>query len=278
MTIVSQSFAQEPSNTLTGNHYASSQQKTYENVSRDNIYVRTPQEQDIRTATVVDYAQPSPNSDSSPMRLPFSTLAIDPCGDGSSQFTLESQGVRWRNFPVTYAIDTINSGVDSTAARNAVIDVFEEFDKYIPGQAFSLTSDFNAAKIKFKWEFIDGPFNQAGFASYSFTLPDRTLTAATITLDSGENWFVSPIDSCSSVGSSLDIQNVASHELGHAVGLGHVTDNLLTMHPTSFAGETLKRTLGTGDIVGMDFLYQSWSAWTYLGASARANADPVSSP
>ena len=62
-------------------------------------------------------------------------------------------------------------------ARNAVIDAFEEFDKYIPGQAFSPTSDFNVPPIfNSNWEFIDGPFNQAGFAEYSFTLPDRTLT------------------------------------------------------------------------------------------------------
>ncbi|MFZ0556953.1 MAG: hypothetical protein WAM26_16855 [Nitrososphaeraceae archaeon] len=56
---------------------------------------------------------------------------------------------------MTYAIDTTNSGVDPTAARNSVIQTFEEFDKYVPGEAFTLVNDFNAAKIKFRWQFID---------------------------------------------------------------------------------------------------------------------------
>ena len=58
--------------------------------------------------------------------------SADPCGDGSNQFATESGGVRWQTFPVTYAIDTTNSGVDPTAARNSVIQTFEEFDKYDP--------------------------------------------------------------------------------------------------------------------------------------------------
>jgi predicted Zn-dependent protease len=166
---------------------------------------------------------------------------------------------------VTYAIDTTSSGIDPNAARNAVISTFEEFDKYIPGEAFILINDFNAAKIKFRWQFIDGQFGQAGFASFSFTTPGLALTSATITLDSGESWFVSPIHRCNSIGGSLDIQNVASHELGHAVGLGHVNEKLLTMIPTSFAGETLKRSLGNGEQAGMNFLYPPGNTWTSYG-------------
>jgi predicted Zn-dependent protease len=235
-----------------------------------------PSKEEIKTVTIVDYAEPT-----SPARLeaPFSTLSVDPCGEGSNQFATESGGVRWRTFPVTYAVDTTNSGVDINAARNAIIQTFEELDKYIPGDAFNLISDFNSAKIKFRWQLIDGQFGQAGFASFSFTTPGLVLTSATITLDSGENWFVSPVHRCNSIGSSLDLQNVAAHELGHAVGLGHVTDNLLTMYPTSFAGETLKRSLGNGDRAGMNFLYpagNTWaSSWTSLGGGLRDNTKLV---
>jgi predicted Zn-dependent protease len=49
--------------------------------------------------------------------------------------------------------------------------------------------------------------------------------------------------------------NIAMHEIGHAIGLGHVTDKLLIMYPVSMAGETLKRILGNGDKIGVDFLY-----------------------
>jgi predicted Zn-dependent protease len=235
-----------------------------------------PSKEEIKTVTIVDYAEPT-----SPARLesPFFTLSTDPCGEGSNQFATQSGGIRWQTFPVTYAIDTTNSGVDSNTARNAVIQTFEEVDKYIPGDAFALISDFNSAKIKFRWQFIDGQFGQTGFASFSFTTPGLALTSATITLDSGENWFVSPVHRCNSTGSSLDIQNVASHELGHAVGLGHVTDNLLTMYPTSFAGETLRRSLGNGDRAGMSFLYpagNTWtSSWTSLSGGLMNSTDPT---
>ena len=59
-------------------------------------------------------------------------------------------------------------------------------------------------------------------------------------------------------------------ELGHAVGLGHVTDNLLTMHPTSFAGETLEAFIRNRRHRwnGL-FISAAGQRRTYLGASAR---------
>ena len=60
---------------------------------------------------------------------------------------------------------------------------------------------------------------------------------------------------------------MASHELGHSVGLGHVSNNLLTMFPTSFAGETLKRSLGNGDKAGLSFLHPVGRYMVKLGIS-----------
>ena len=231
------------------------------------------QEPETKTVTIVDYAEPAP---ASRLNGSFIASATDPCGDGTNQFTTNNGGVRWRSFPVTYAIDTANSGVDPTTARNAVIDAFEEFDTYMPGQAFQLTNDYDAATIKFTWSFLDGNLGQVGQASYTYNPSTLTLLSAVITLDSGDNWFVSSVQSCGSAGSFLDIQNVGAHELGHAVGLGHVSDNLLTMYPTSFTGETLKRSLGNGDKAGLNQLYgPSWSSWVSIGGNVRANSDPV---
>lgn len=183
----------------------------------------------LQKVTIVDYSAPSPLAG---LKIPFTASSTDPCGDGSNEFVTESGGVRWMSFPVTYAVDTTNSGVDPSIARNAVIKAFDEFDTYIPDQAFSIINDFNTAKITFAWQFIDGPSGRLGTATYFFNPDTLEIDSAEIVLDSGDSWFVSAVQSCAGQGNSHDIQNIATHELGHAVGLDHVANALLTMYPT----------------------------------------------
>ncbi|MGD9960922.1 matrixin family metalloprotease [Nocardioides sp.] len=52
-----------------------------------------------------------------------------------------------------------------------------------------------------------------------------------------------------------DLQSLATHEWGHAWGLGHVSNPNLTMHHFLPACSTAFRTLGLGDIKGMRQLY-----------------------
>ena len=64
----------------------------------------------------------------------------------------------------------------------------------------------------------------------------------------------------SSIGESgkMDFENIISHELGHAFGLGHPDDSCVeeTMYRYADFGETKKRTLNTGDIKGIQELYK----------------------
>ncbi len=55
----------------------------------------------------------------------------------------------------------------------------------------------------------------------------------------------------------MDFENIANHELGHSVGMGH-PDNTCTeetMYAYADFGETKKRTLNAGDIAGINSLY-----------------------
>jgi hypothetical protein len=53
-----------------------------------------------------------------------------------------------------------------------------------------------------------------------------------------------------------DVWNVAAHEKGHGVGLGHVTNTTwLTMYTSTGLGWTRHRSLGLGDARGLDALY-----------------------
>ncbi|KKU52731.1 MAG: hypothetical protein A3G60_01460 [Candidatus Ryanbacteria bacterium RIFCSPLOWO2_12_FULL_47_9c] len=56
----------------------------------------------------------------------------------------------------------------------------------------------------------------------------------------------------------MDFQNIATHELGHAIGMGHPSDSCVeeTMYRFGSNGEIKKRDLNTGDIAGIKKLYQ----------------------
>ena len=55
----------------------------------------------------------------------------------------------------------------------------------------------------------------------------------------------------------MDFENIATHELGHAVGMGHPSDSCAeeTMYRFAAYGETKKRDLNSGDITGVRKLY-----------------------
>ena len=63
------------------------------------------------------------------------------------------------------------------------------------------------------------------------------------------------VDDCTT---KMDFQNIATHELGHAVGLGDLYNlecDTQTMYGYSEYGETSKRDLAYGDIAGIKALY-----------------------
>ena len=55
----------------------------------------------------------------------------------------------------------------------------------------------------------------------------------------------------------MDLQNIATHELGHSAGLADLYNSCIeeTMYGFSSEGETKKRTLNSGDIAGIQKLY-----------------------
>jgi len=56
---------------------------------------------------------------------------------------------------------------------------------------------------------------------------------------------------------SMDFENITTHEIGHAVGMGHPdsTCTLETMYAYASNGEIIKRDLHTGDVAGVNGLY-----------------------
>jgi matrix metalloproteinase-20 (enamelysin) len=55
-------------------------------------------------------------------------------------------------------------------------------------------------------------------------------------------------------------RDIAAHEFGHALGLGHSTINSATMYPSVSSCNAGNRTLDSDDIAGVRFLYPPTSA------------------
>ena len=56
----------------------------------------------------------------------------------------------------------------------------------------------------------------------------------------------------------MDFENIATHELGHSIGLGDLYNSVCnqeTMYGYASEGQTNKRDLNAGDIMGIDLLY-----------------------
>jgi hypothetical protein len=71
----------------------------------------------------------------------------------------------------------------------------------------------------------------------------------------GDTWTWSLTEACPS--DAMDFLNIATHELGHAIGLGHPKRTCIdeTMYAYARLGETKKRDLNAGDIAGIKALY-----------------------
>ncbi|MFT4647799.1 MAG: hypothetical protein ACI9X4_001013 [Glaciecola sp.] len=73
----------------------------------------------------------------------------------------------------------------------------------------------------------------------------------------GWNWADGP---GSIGGSQMDLQSVATHEYGHALGLGHSGTNAATMAPSIGNGQTSTRSIHADDIAGLQDIYGLASA------------------
>lgn len=90
------------------------------------------------------------------------------------------------------------------------------------------------------WGVFGGPLNQREIVEWDQVFDDVDF-----------NW------SLSGASDAMDFDNIATHELGHAVGMGHPSNTctLETMYAYTSNGETLKRDLHDGDINGINLLY-----------------------
>jgi len=176
-----------------------------------------------------------------------------------------ARGARWK-VEEQYYVNPTDSGLSSSFVENAVTLGVSEWETYA-GNVFGNESLDNSAS--FNDSSLDG-VNTATFGAY----PDNGVIAVTnvwgyfggppqtrelvewdMLFNNSSDWAWGDGLSNSAL---MDVQNIATHELGHAFGMADLYDTSCsseTMYGYSTEGETSKRDLYSGDIQGIQELY-----------------------
>jgi len=194
----------------------------------------------------------------------FSHVKGPPVGKGKC-YDFFAKGAIWKNTE-DYIVNPTNSdGLSSSFVTSTIATSVDTWDSQVSFNIFGTgTADPSATPILnfpdqdniVAFGSISNP-NVIAFAViwgvFNQDPPFNELIAWDIVFNDASFVFGNA-DTTSGV---MDLENVGTHELGHALGLAHSKDNCHdeTMFPSAGLDEINKRTLNRGDIKGVNKLY-----------------------
>ncbi len=202
-----------------------------------------------------------------PPQLPTDVLNYaKPSGAGGSSacYGFIASGARWKQTENFIVNPTNLEGLDQNYLYNTYLGATDLWDNQVAFDIFgssasdsAATFDFNATDNKNVVKF--GPYSDANVIAvtnvwgYFYGNPKtRELIEWDMLMNNAFNWGTGEND-------KMDLANIATHELGHAAGLGDIYDTTcsdVTMYGYASEGEINKRTLESADITGITKLYQ----------------------
>ncbi len=170
-------------------------------------------------------------------------------------------GVKWSELPVDYVINPDNTrGLSSQFVTSAISAAAETWDAATSQELFNnkyyidTTLHYGVQDFNNVIDFGDYPNSGViAITSVWYTRKSKQIVEFDMRFNTRFNW-----GNAASNPSLMDLQNIATHELGHSFGLDDIYNSgcsAVTMYGYSNYGETSKRTLEQPDITGLQSMY-----------------------
>jgi hypothetical protein len=174
--------------------------------------------------------------------------------------TYTAEGPKWSQPTVRWSFTSDNGG--SAGTKSSVEQAFGEWSR-ASGLTFIEVADAAAPAIRIGYANLDpASTGEIGYCSYTYS--GGAMVSATIRL---QDPAAIPLDADGVyTGWSASFHQLALHEIGHAIGLGHDSSAAAAMNGVSTAAN---RTLARSDTAGVRAIYQD--LWTDAGPAVTPN-------
>ena len=191
---------------------------------------------------------------------PFSSPPWYPPEEETESYRLFQGGVRWASEDLPVSCVVYTSDALKRAFEEAITPAFQEWDDHtsasIYGKVKKKKGDapglmLDGSNTVF-WGGIDGPGGIVALTRFWYWSNPKEMVEFDIVFDIEEPW------STTGAEDALDVQSMMTHELGHTLSLEDLkspVDGALTMYAYTWLGDRGKRSLGIGDILGIQALY-----------------------
>jgi len=180
--------------------------------------------------------------------------AIPPEDDSMTNPHYKLLGFKWTT-TINYWINPKNKyGFSTTAAENAITTSANTWDVETNFQVFNYKgTTTKTAGRRDGYNVVSWGAYQAGAIAVTYIwYSGSTILETDCRMNTFYKW------SLTGEANKMDVQNIMTHEFGHWCGLADLYDDVdywLTMYGYGNYGETYKRTLGLGDINGLEAVY-----------------------
>ncbi|MCX6801100.1 MAG: matrixin family metalloprotease [Candidatus Diapherotrites archaeon] len=170
-------------------------------------------------------------------------------------------GYSWKTRPINYSINTSNpQGLSQSFIVSAISTSAETWDASTSAELFNNSYSIDPSATygvrDGKNSIAFGPYSNNGVIAIA-SIWFSNKTKQIVEFDQLYNTYFQWGDATANP-ALMDLQNIATHELGHAVGLNDIYTqqcSAVTMYGYSSEGEISKRTLEQADITGLRSMY-----------------------